>query len=295
MPARSLLVCVDFSTCSRRALEEGSRLAADERAELHVLHVVESEVVEELAEATDAEPEPLGRQLLADAERHLREFCGAGCTGRLHVATGELLATVLEAAKSASADMIVLGLRGQADGDGAGSLATACVRRSPIPVLLVHEGHTGPFRSIVAGINFTDVSSRVVANALRVMHADRARLVIAHVFFPPWERVHYGSPTTAATPHFRRRYEDAVRDRLRGLVDELTEGSQAVQVETELVESNDRALGLLDCIKRQSADLAVVGSRGRSQWRDMLLGRTSDRLLRSADTSMLVVPPDEQD
>ena len=48
---QTILVGVDFSAPSRVALQQAAHIAASNKAELHVLHVVEALVVSDLAKA----------------------------------------------------------------------------------------------------------------------------------------------------------------------------------------------------------------------------------------------------
>ena len=50
----TILVAVDFSTGSRAALEQASRIARLQRAKLHVLHVVDSSAVATLAASRES-------------------------------------------------------------------------------------------------------------------------------------------------------------------------------------------------------------------------------------------------
>ncbi|HZL99248.1 MAG TPA: universal stress protein, partial [Planctomycetota bacterium] len=182
---RRVLAGVDFSACSRRALAQADRLAAAAGAELHVLHVVEDQVLQELAEALQSDVEPLRRDVLDDAGRHLADFCGEDARIRRHLVAGELLPTVLQVVASTEADLLVLGIRGEAEGDGAGSLAVGCCRRSPVPVLLVREEHQGAYRTIVVGTDFSDNAGRAVGVALELARLEGARLAVVHAFRPP--------------------------------------------------------------------------------------------------------------
>lgn len=293
-PARNILACVDFSPCSRSALLQAQRLAAADGATLHLLHVVERHVVDDLAEALRRDPGALLADVLGDARRRLGQFWAElrrPGEPALDVAAGVLVEQVMEKVAAARIDLLVLGARGSAGAHGAGSLATAGVRRSPVPVLVVREGHEGPWSSVVVGIDFSPGSSHAAAHATRLARLDGAPLTLVHAYAPPWHRLHYAAPTPEAEPHFRRQYGSMLEGRLRGLGAGCGNGPEGPGVRHVLEESASHAAGLLAAARRAGADLVVVGAEGRGRLRTRLLGSTAERVLREAEASVLCVHP----
>ncbi len=50
--------------------------------------------------------------------------------------------------------------------------------------------------------------------------------------------------------------------------------------------------GIIEFTRQVAADLVVLGTRGRTKLRDMLLGSTADRVVREAPCSILTVKPE---
>lgn len=293
-PTRTILACVDFSACSRSALLQAQRLSAAQGAALHVLHVVERHVVDDLAEALRRDPGALLADVLEDARRRLAQFwTDLRRPGEpvLDVAAGVLVDQVMEKVESAHVDLLVLGVRGEAGAQGAGSLATACVRRSPVPVLVVREGQEGPWASIAVGIDFSPNACHATVHAARLARLDGAPLALVHAFFPPWNRLHYGAPTPEAEPHFRRQYGSILEGRLRGFGGSCGADLAGLGLRHVLEESTSHGAGLLAGARRVGADLVVVGTEGRGRLRKRLLGSTAERVLREAEASVLAVRP----
>lgn len=65
---------------------------------------------------------------------------------QVRVRRGEVTGVILDAARDLDAHLIVMGTHGRGGISRAllGSVAEGVVRRSPVPVLLVREGHTPP-------------------------------------------------------------------------------------------------------------------------------------------------------
>ena len=138
-----ILVAVDGSQASGRALAEAVRLTLDQRASLRIVHVVE---LQWLLSAELVDVSRVLDDLQAAAERTLSQAASAAAEGGLTPETG-LLETdggtvahaVLEDALHWHADLIVLGTHGR---HGLahlvlGSVAEGVVQAARVPVLLL--------------------------------------------------------------------------------------------------------------------------------------------------------------
>ncbi len=141
-----ILAAVDGSSTSDHALQEAIRLAKDQHAALHILHVVDMPPLIWDVEFTDIEAiqralRQAGRAVIDraretalsagfEAETQLVEV---GTPGQ-HVAGG-----IVEAATAWPADLLVIGTHGRRGLDHLllGSIAEGVVRLAPMPVLLV--------------------------------------------------------------------------------------------------------------------------------------------------------------
>jgi nucleotide-binding universal stress UspA family protein len=130
-----ILAPIDFSSCSKRALERAVELA--ERyfgASIDVLHVWEP--------PRSFETTPMRVEALRGMEALLAEHEANGIVKftRLHE-SGDALPTILEVARRGKYDLIVMGTHGRTGiaHDYLGSVAEKVVRRAPCLVLTVRE------------------------------------------------------------------------------------------------------------------------------------------------------------
>jgi universal stress protein E len=287
----TILVGVDFSDCSRCALEQAVRLARWNSARLHVIHAVESLVITEAAEALQLSIEKMQADTVRQAGDRLRTWIdevGAPAETSVSVSVGPPIEILLSTLRSAWADLLVLGASGDsALPFGAGTLATKCLRKAPTKVMLVKEGHSHPFRTVVACVDFSEMSREAVVQTLRVGAQDQSEVHVLHVFEGPWRRLRYRAETPAANPDFERQYRTLLEHRLREFVGN-TAGRKTLFT---VFDASSHGHGIAEYVRRVQADLVVLGNKGSTNLRYVLLGSTVERLLRELPCSVLVVRP----
>ncbi|HMJ10033.1 MAG TPA: universal stress protein [Polyangiaceae bacterium] len=147
MPIRRILVAVDYSQTSTRALEYAGALAEQFNAKIEVVHVWDRP---QYVPATTHVTHPSGQgrislaELIAEnAERDMQEFldqCELPRSVHLthHLVGGEPSAKILECAEQ-SHQLLVLGTHGRSGVKHLvlGSVAERVVRLCPIPVITV--------------------------------------------------------------------------------------------------------------------------------------------------------------
>ncbi|MDP2316398.1 MAG: universal stress protein [Pseudomonadota bacterium] len=147
MNIRTILVPVDFSTCSLLVTRQAAALAARLGARLVVLHV--SELPADLAADAHVRPDGVAQTaadyLTADAREQLASFAGAarevGATADIEVKVGSVVPTILAAADALAADLIVIGTHGRTGLARIvlGSVAEGVAHRAHVPVMLVRR------------------------------------------------------------------------------------------------------------------------------------------------------------
>jgi len=148
-----ILVPIDGSPTADRGVREAMRLAADQKAKVILLHVVDDfPMVAEMSSAmtaqqTDRARGRLGRlreqgeELLAKAKNSFSNASLPADTLLREVTQGRIADVVVEEAAKAGCDLIVMGTHGRRGFNRLvmGSDAELVVRTSPIPVLLVRQ------------------------------------------------------------------------------------------------------------------------------------------------------------
>ena len=141
-------------------------------------------------------------------------------------------------------------------------------------------------KTVLAPIDFSPASRRVIAEATVLARALHGRVVLLHVVQPPVIVGDYGmmladvalttaTMETAATQHLAR---------LKSTLQRHLPATQA-----------DRRTGppvwvILDHAKKIAADYIVLGSHGHTAFYDLLVGSTAGGVLKRARCPVMVVP-----
>jgi len=265
---KTLVVGVDFTPCSASALKQAIRIAQRNQATLQVVHVIETLVVVDLEEALSPYQADVRAGLVRDAGKAWTEFTGnlSEASGlELEVEIDHPVVAILRRVQERSADLLVLACR----------------------------THAGPFTSVVACVDFSATSRQALEHAVRVATQDGAALHVLHVFHAPWHRLHYGAPTPQASPDYQKQYRDALRRRLEAFCEPFHDELARLEVRYGLFDFPGHGRGITEFARQVGADLVVLGTRGRTNLRDLLLGSTAERVVRDAPCSILTVKPDE--
>ena len=295
---KTVLAGVDFSESSRVALRQAARIAAENAATLHVLHVIEALAVSDLAEALHVSIEQ-ERQAAVTLTRHeldlWLERTTLPASAHVEISIGVPLAEVLARAAAVDADLIVLGAQGaNVHPPEVGTLALRVLRKADVNILLTDSSHTGPFQKIVACVDFSPTSREVVKLARKLATQAGYHVDFLHVFHGPWHRLHYKMPSLEAVPDFHGQYQHLLQCQLDDFVGDL-DGLNAACVLHESLASQGRAITAY--ARQTKADLVILGMLGRTHLRQALLGSTAEHLLKELPCSVLAVkpPPDLPD
>ncbi|CAN5457929.1 universal stress protein [soil metagenome] len=292
---RRLLVAVDFSKHSVNALRRAGHLAVADGATLHVVHVISPEAIEDIQELRPVSTD----RILADATARLDALVSSHLGAirnkpETTVLVGYAYHELVRFSRDLGVDLLLMGSRGETEeaDHHTGTIATKCVRRAPVPVLLVREGQTAPFEKVVACIDFSPTSAKALLFASDIARLQGASLSLIHAYYPPWLRpsnVLYNL-TQSITEGEKSRYMEGLRQRMADFVSAHCPGD--VTSETHLLERANSAYAIVDFLRRSGADLVVLGTRGRTGVKALLLGTTAERLVHESPCSVLIVKPD---
>ena len=133
-----ILVAVDHSEISDRALDAARDLALLSKGKVWVLHLLEKEVIAQLGDVP-SESDQEAAQPVRDGVDALKQ-AGVDAEGEIRATTfGHAAREILADAKEHDADVIIMGSRGRSDFAGAilGSTAHKVIHLADRPVLII--------------------------------------------------------------------------------------------------------------------------------------------------------------
>jgi nucleotide-binding universal stress UspA family protein len=290
MPAiRTILAATDFSPQATQAARRAAILAAEHRARLILLNVVEPDGLLTLRDWLAK-----GRDLRAAVEEQARMLLDA-CADQIEQEHGVAVERLIRLGPSVPqvhdasipADLVVLGSRG-ADTlrqMAFGTFADRVVRTAGRPVLVVKRPATGVYQRALALTDFSPSAEAALEATLDV--APQAEVHLLHAFDLPFEgKLRLAGARAEDIVAYREEVHARVLARMQqapaaaGSAGRLRQSVVAGDVRTEAL----RAIDLLE------PDFIAVGKQGESLLEDLLLGSTTSWMLLAADCDVLVVP-----
>lgn len=290
---KEILVPLDGSKFGESVIPVALALAGLEGGRIHLVHVEESRP---LVGGRIEEPSALelGDAYVAALEARIREEAG-DVPLESRVLGGRVVETLLDYARDASIDLIVMSThgRGSLSRFWLGSVADGVIRGSGVPVLLLRpdlrrtaeSGSQVSCERLLVAMDHSEESERALATAVRLgRHLGAEMRLLEVVEVPPIPFVPEGVvPPVASPPDL-----GAARTRLQRLAEEVDEWATGIDVRARA--DDEAAEGILAEAQAWPADLIVLGTRGRGGAARMLLGSVADKVVRGTRRPVLVVP-----
>jgi nucleotide-binding universal stress UspA family protein len=276
---KSVLVAVDASLHARAALEHALQLGKAYEARVTGLHVLDIRYVEmppylDYSYTFEAVPPAVapidlmdkfqakGEKILEDLKRKVEE---AGLAVEIRMEEGVPGQVIADLAQEC--DLVVLGKRGEHakwGRDLLGSAAEAVTRRSVVPVLLAEEKACSPERVLVL-FDGSEPANR----GLRLAADLALRLPVELRVLTAEDDGDKGLATLGVARAYLEPLD--VKATYTTLPGRATKAAAAA-------------------LEEEPADLVIMGTRGYSVLQHLILGRTTEQLMRSVHGPVLLVP-----
>lgn len=282
----TILVGVDGSEASNNAVRWAAQAARLEGADLKLIGVYDAstsnyapgliipqDVIEAIRQdASDA----------VHAAAAIASEAAPGVTLHTSISDGDPARVLLELGKESTAT--VLGTRGLGSVKGLflGSVSSSVASHTHGRSVIVAGPGTadGP---VVVGVDESPVSDVAVAEAFRQASLRGVPLVAVHTWTPlDADALHGYGIEPEEVARMSQEAVEALGERLAGYSSDYPD----VKIE-RLVLPEEPAKAVLDAA--ENASLIVVGSRGRGGFKGLLLGSTSQKILRQAHCPVMVV------
>jgi nucleotide-binding universal stress UspA family protein len=278
---KKLLMATDLSARSDRAVERAVMLALKLGAELTIVHVVDEDLPASLADAQEQA-----------ARLVIREHINRLATGKdarisIEVIFGKVYAGILDMSEKSKAEMIILGMHREEwfEDMFRGTTVERTIRAGNVPVLLVKERASTPYRRVVVGVDFSVYSRRAVEFAVEFVPGGEFHLV--HAYDVPFKGFLYGhDPRRDVSKQQQLQFQKMLDEEMTTFLGSLE--ASAPNLERVMQEGT-----VQDVIHRQISrlkpDLLVIGTHGRTGVAHAFLGSVAEDLLRNPPCDVLVV------
>lgn len=148
--------------------------------------------------------------------------------------------------------------------------------------------HNGGMKTIVAAVDFSDVTPPVVETASGLAAAMDARLHLIHTVDPGPNYAVYGfSPAEFPVSPITDKARENADNRLKTLADTCPLPGDQITVATITAMPVE---GILRYAEENEADLIIVGAHGHGFLGAMLIGSVAQGIVRRAERPTLIVP-----
>lgn len=282
-----VLIATDGSDCGTRAARAGVELAATYDAAVTVVVAA----VDELS--------------TADAERVAEDASEIGATSRVTVRTRVVSegprAAIMEAAEDVDADVVAMGRHGHANlGERLlGGVTERVLRTTDRPVLTVAGtgGGVGDYEDVLVTSDGSDAARAAVRPGTDLASTYDATLHLLSVVDVAREAGAFNAGGVDEA-YVDRLVEDAANDldvfaaACEEALDNGARGEDALATE-QTVRTGTPSAEIAAYVDDAGVDLVAMASTGQGSLTGQLLGSTTDRVVRTVDVPVLVVPADD--
>ncbi len=279
MTGKSAVLATDLSTASETMIESETGLNCLDRIgidRIHLVTVVPSNVHSGMP-GIDFE-----KRRKRGLRRYRSRIEGAGFDVETHVVRGTPHRRINGIAGAVGADLILVGSRGKSPLENRviGSTARNLARTAVVPLLVdrIERGVEEPetvrrhlFKRTLFATDFSENADRAFNTFEYLRHASR-EVTLTHVRSPKDDT---GDVTE-------------VESRMVPLVEQLDEWGLEARID---VRRGDPAEEILAAEREHDPSTLLLGSRGRSRLRRLLLGSVSEDVVANATGNVLLVPP----
>lgn len=281
---KNIMVPVDFSDISKKAANYGLSFALESEARLILAHIGPPD-----AASYDQEKKDLLELIPQD--------CRERMTFEIIVKSGNVQSELLGIVEDRDIDLVVMGThgRGYVERMLLGSVTERMLRKLHVPILTVshldpereiHQPGPVPMRRILYATDMTEGSEEGLSFSIRLARAFDATLMVAHVV-RFGEVAFQGVETAALQPDYAGEIRTRAEEELSRMVGLTSDGS--VPIETMVAEGIP--YDTIERLARQHrADLIVINLQNKGRLERAVLGRTAERVIRTATVPVLSLP-----
>lgn len=275
---KSILVAIDFTESSEDVLKNSITVAKTFNSKITLVHILPDDINNEkvgllVKKAATAKLEEANDRIVKEGIE----------TGSPILEYGNYCDKIVNASNKLGTNLIIVGSGNKLKG-GALQLGTTTekiIRKSNKPVFVVKIGQILDIKNIVCPVDFSKESGRALNSAIIISRMVGAKLVILSVY-----------------PEFKHNFAqlDAAQINESRYLEHKKEFSTFLET-FNLIDLNfeKQIVGghpseeILKCIEKNSSDLLIMGTTGKSGISKILMGSVTERVIREVPCSFITV------
>lgn len=286
-----LLAATDFSPAADLAIRRTAQLAAQHAWPLHLAHAIAPGFFDDLQRLLSPDAPLVSSALVGKTMAELQTLAAdpqrtQGVDADCHVLIGKPVDVLLRHAADLAAALIAVGSRGETSLRHltVGSTAARLLRKTRLPVLVVKEAASAPYRHVLVATDFSPAALAALRLARTI--APQARFTLLHVLELPFEgKMQYAGVNADVIQQYRFQAQNKGMQQLR----ELAEREGFAPECSELLALHGNAAGLIHELEEsRRCDLIVMGRRGSQLVEELLLGSTTRYVVDESRGDVLV-------
>jgi nucleotide-binding universal stress UspA family protein len=279
-----ILVPVDFSEASKKAVNYGLSFALEFESRLILAHIA-----------------PYDAAAYEKAKADLLELIPQDCRDRLNfeiiVKSGDIRAELAAIVEDREIGLIVMGTHGRSYIGRMilGSVTEGMLRKLHVPILTVshldpekeiHQPRLVPLRRILYATDLADGSEEGLAFSIRLARGLDASLTVAHAL-QLGDTAFYGMEAVPLPADYDAEVRTRAEERLNRAVALASDGG--VPISTMLADGPPYEM-INALAARLKADLIVINLQAKGRLERLVLGSTAERVIRTATAPVLSLP-----
>jgi nucleotide-binding universal stress UspA family protein len=296
---RNIFCATDFSEFADVVLAYGVAMAKRFDASLYICHVVDLPTVSAYGEAV-FDPIEYQQRFMESARQEIDRLLGdAEVTYQPLITIGNTTEEIARLANEYIADLVITATHGRSGLRRffLGSVTERLMRTLPCPLLVLRgsEEFSGqsaskqfPFKKILVGCDFSADSDLALDYSLSMAQEFESELHLVHVVEPSGYKDLF-KLSQESGEKFKEDLYDMIKEKLNSMVPK--EALAWIQLQTKLLVGKPYA-ELIRYAQINEIDMIALGIRGHGMVEELLVGSTTDRVIRQSPCPVLSICPE---
>jgi len=296
MQFKRIVCATDFSDFSNRTVNYGLALAKEFESEIYVCHVIDLSSVAIYGEF-QLDPVGLQERIMKDASDQLAELIGkAHKAWEPLITVGHAADEIARIVEEKDIDLVITATRGRSGLKRLilGSVTERLMRTLTCPLLVIHSPGKAfatssdqevKIESILVGCDFSPDSDVAFGYGLSLAQEFESELHLTHVIETSiYQELH------KTESHVEGEIQQEIHDRLLQKLQDMVpeEARNWCKPRTSLIQGHPYE-EIVNYAEEQNIGMIVLGTRGHGLVKSLLIGSTTDRVVRRAPCPVLSV------